>query len=316
MPKVSVIVPNYNHESFLEERLNSIFNQTYTDYEVILLDDNSTDQSAQILKQYALRPNVSHFVVNDQNSGSTFIQWKRGIDLAIGKYIWFAESDDVAEPDLLRKLVEALDNNPQAGVAFAQSLIIDADGNVINEDASWFGENDLKIEKGSIRCIKGLVALRKYFILQNGILNASAVCFRSDVFRAIPDRYTTFKYAGDWLIWVQLLALCDLCVVYEYLNKFRLHAEVSRIISRDKKIFFLIERYKIAITARSLVGHTKEVEDVLRNIFFAIAKRENLNRPWRRPQRRLIVELSEWDPFFMFRLLKYLIRRIFLKYFS
>ena len=91
---VSIIVPNYNHARFLPERLNSIFNQTFQDYEVILLDDASTDNSVEILNRYAANPKVSHFIVNQENSGSPFKQWKRGIDLARGEFVWIAESDD------------------------------------------------------------------------------------------------------------------------------------------------------------------------------------------------------------------------------
>ena len=64
MPKVSIIVPNYNHSKFLEKRLDSIFNQTYKDFEIILLDDCSTDDSLKILNEYVTRPNVSYLIVN------------------------------------------------------------------------------------------------------------------------------------------------------------------------------------------------------------------------------------------------------------
>ena len=65
MAEVSVIVPNYNHAAFLPKRLESIFNQTYQDFEVILLDDASTDTSVEVLSQYADHPKVTHFVVNE-----------------------------------------------------------------------------------------------------------------------------------------------------------------------------------------------------------------------------------------------------------
>ncbi len=85
-PLVSIIIPNFNHSRFLRERLESVFNQTFEDFEVILLDDASTDSSVEILEEYAKDPRVSHLVVNKENSGSPFRQWQRGIELSQGKY--------------------------------------------------------------------------------------------------------------------------------------------------------------------------------------------------------------------------------------
>ena len=102
---VSIIVPNYNHALYLRERLDSIFSQTFQDFEVILLDDNSSDSSIEVLKEYAAHPKVSHFIVNATNSGSPFIQWEKGLSLSKGKYIWIAESDDSCEITFLEKLL-------------------------------------------------------------------------------------------------------------------------------------------------------------------------------------------------------------------
>ncbi len=74
---VSVIVPNYNHASYLVARIESILNQTYQDFELILLDDCSTDDSREVLLKYKDNPKVTHLVFNEQNSGSPFIQWQK-----------------------------------------------------------------------------------------------------------------------------------------------------------------------------------------------------------------------------------------------
>ena len=95
---VSIIVPNYNYACYLNVRIASILNQSYTNYELILLDDASTDNSVEILEKYKDNPHVSHILVNEKNSGSPFQQWAKGISLARGKWIWIAEADDVAEP--------------------------------------------------------------------------------------------------------------------------------------------------------------------------------------------------------------------------
>ena len=77
-PLVSIIIPNYNHARYLKQRLESIFNQTYQNFEVIFLDDCSTDNSSDIIEQYKDNPHLSQIVVNETNSGSPFKQWNKG----------------------------------------------------------------------------------------------------------------------------------------------------------------------------------------------------------------------------------------------
>src|SRR6201984_3673791 len=117
MPTVSVIVPNYNHARFLRKRIESVLGQTFQDFELILLDDCSIDDSRAILSQYAGDPRV-RIDFNNVNSGSPFKQWNKGVRLARGKYVWIAESDDYADERLLERLVALLEANQEAAFAY------------------------------------------------------------------------------------------------------------------------------------------------------------------------------------------------------
>ena len=119
-PKVSVIVPNFNHARFLRKRIDSVLRQTYQDFELILLDDCSTDESRSILSDYAGDPRV-RIDFNEKNSGSTFKQWNKGVRLARGEYVWIAESDDYAGERLLEKLVAILATEPTVTLAYCRS---------------------------------------------------------------------------------------------------------------------------------------------------------------------------------------------------
>jgi glycosyltransferase involved in cell wall biosynthesis len=127
MPVVSVIVPNYNHARFLSQRLDSILAQTFKDYELIVLDDASTDNSREVIERYAAK-HPMRLVFNERNSGSPFAQWQKGAALATGKYLWIAESDDFADPNLLQTLISMLDQNPNVGLAYCQSRRVNAEG--------------------------------------------------------------------------------------------------------------------------------------------------------------------------------------------
>ena len=89
MPKVSVIIPNYNHAQFLEQRIQSVLDQTYQDFEIIYLDDASTDNSNEVFAKFANNSRI-RAIYNQTNSGSPFKQWNKGIRLAQGEYVWIA----------------------------------------------------------------------------------------------------------------------------------------------------------------------------------------------------------------------------------
>ena len=74
---VSVIIPNYNHARYLDERIQSVLNQTYQNFEVIILDDKSTDNSREVIEKYRAHPKIVHIIYNEINSGSTFRQWEK-----------------------------------------------------------------------------------------------------------------------------------------------------------------------------------------------------------------------------------------------
>ena len=135
MPTVSVIVPNYCHAPYLEQRIESILQQTFQDFELILLDDCSTDGSREILERYRNHPKVSGIFYNERNSGSPFKQWKKGLSKATGDYVWIAESDDFSSPCFLERCVRILDTRPDCSIVFTSSYIVDSHSRTIREEA-------------------------------------------------------------------------------------------------------------------------------------------------------------------------------------
>ena len=225
-PTVSVIIPNYNHAPYLKERIDSVLNQTYQDFEVIILDDCSPDNSVEVIEQYRSNPHVSHILINEQNTRNTFIQWERGISLAKGRYIWIAESDDVAEPQLLETLIGQLEQHPDASVAFCHSRLIDADGALLSEQ-----NTKNPAQPGQITIDDSCTFLR-HLLIFNYIYNASMAVFRRDVYdRANPD-YKQFRYCGDWHFWASVCAAGRVIEVYDMLSRFRQH---QRKVTEDSK---------------------------------------------------------------------------------
>jgi len=265
MPKVSVIVPNYNHARFLEQRLESIFNQTYQDFEVIFLDDASSDNSLDVFRKFADEPRVTT-VLNEKNSGSPFKQWNKGISLAQGEYIWIAESDDYAHPGLLEKLVDVLDDNPNVGVAYCQSWIVNENNEKICLSSNWIGKSDKQRWDHSF-INSGVDECKKYLSFENTIHNASAVVFRTKIGHRLVIADETMKLCGDWCFWIDKLIPSALAYIHEPLNYFRHHSQTVRSNSQSKLI---LEYYK-------LIKHVFEhihfsSEEVDRILDFAISK--------------------------------------------
>jgi glycosyltransferase involved in cell wall biosynthesis len=227
MPKVSVIIPNYNHARFLEQRIESILNQTFQDFEIIFLDDKSQDNSQEIFAKYANHPKISQAVFNDTNSGSTFKQWDKGFNLAIGEYIWIAESDDYANPTFLERLVQTLDADASVGLAYSQSWQVNENNVMISKMNWWTDDLDLyKWDKDYV--ISGKEECANYLALKNTIPNASAVLFRRCFITEIDSDITSCKLCGDWFFWIKILLKSDVAFIAEPLNYFRVHQNTVR----------------------------------------------------------------------------------------
>ena len=215
MKKVSIIMPNYNHAPFLRERLDSIFAQDYANKEVILLDDASTDGSKTVINEYAVRPEVKHVILNDANSGNTFIQWEKGLSLATGDYIWIAESDDVADSRLVSRLVGVLEQS-DAMIAFAHSEWIDEVGTIIprNRDKQW--KSDFVMD--------GVSFVKKYLLGYSHICNASAVLFRRSALGGVNmEQVKQYTASGDRLFWISIALQGKVAYVADMLSRFRQH---------------------------------------------------------------------------------------------
>jgi glycosyltransferase involved in cell wall biosynthesis len=129
-PLVSVGLFVYNGERFLEETLDSILNQTLTDFELIISDNASTDRTGEIAQAYAKRDDRIRYYRNEKNIGAGR-NIQRVCELATGKYFKWAAADDLLEPDFLRRCVEILESDPGCVVTQASTKQVDENGTFI-----------------------------------------------------------------------------------------------------------------------------------------------------------------------------------------
>lgn len=304
-PTVSVLVPNYNHALYLKRRIDSVLAQSYTDFELILLDDCSTDGSQEILRSYADNPHVTQILLNEQNSGSPFTQWEKGIKTARGKYIWIAESDDMADKYFLEFTVKGLEAYPEARVCCTGSYIIDSKGNpmAMNFDP-WEQDGDLYFYDSHSY-------LREHLLSKNSVYNASMVLFRKDgCLDGIDTRYRSMRYCGDWLFWIEQIRKGGIVEVHAKLNYFRKHT-ANTTAKGAENANSLAEIAYIRNKLYSLFGDTEAVAHDKCRFYRIVKQYPKITSERRRELLRMIAQEAHvtWRDYWKWKLLKWRYRQ-------
>jgi glycosyltransferase involved in cell wall biosynthesis len=277
---VSVIIPNYNHAIYLKQRINSVLDQTYQDLELIILDDSSTDNSREVLEHYRSHPKVSILLFNELNSGSTFKQWEKGIELAKGEWIWIAESDDYCENNFLENLVNNISLGEHVVISYCQSKVIDEKGQILG-DMLWHTDDLSKVRWRTNYYNNGKDEIKHYLLYKNTIPNASAVLFNKAAYLNTSDEYQKLKLTGDWMLWIQLLKQGNIVYSAKALNYFRTHSHTTRILDTyEKKKLRTVEEFKILKTIKKniedvpVVAFNKRLKDICYSYLHNTTKKE------------------------------------------
>ncbi len=224
--KVTAIIPNYNYANFIIERIDSILNQTYPIYELIILDDCSTDNSIQVIekkiKSIKDKKLQVKFLKNEKNSGCVFKQWRKGFEAATGDFIWIAEADDSAESTFVQELMKAFDDD-KVVLSYCDSARIDEKNQLIRYrsddlyDMCRCGDWNMNYVR------EGKKEIIDHLSVTNTILNVSSVIWRKADYQDIFTKAEEFKVAGDWYIYSQVLKTGRISFLAKSLNYYRKH---------------------------------------------------------------------------------------------
>lgn len=274
--KISVVVPNYNYAKFMHQRIYSILRQNYKLYELIILDDNSKDNSIKViddicnsLKEYI---NIKS-VYNTTNSGSAFKQWKKGMELATGDYVWIAEADDYCEAKLLRTLVNPIKKDKNVMISYSDTAFIDTFGNIILKSI----KPEIDIQKSGhwdkSYINNGLNEIKNYSYLNCTIANVSSAIIKNGDYEEYLKMSGKFKQAGDWLFYVNLISNGDIAYSNKVLNYYRVHGNnVSSMMNHQKHIDEINKIHKYYVEKFNLTN--KEIKMMKERINF-------LKRAWK-----------------------------------
>lgn len=280
-PLISVIIPNYCHAKFLDQRIMTVLGQTYKNLEVIILDDASPDDGASkaVIEKYRNNPYVCHIVYNEHNSGSTFKQWYKGLQLAKGEFCWIAESDDYCELDFLEKLLSSISNYPNVVFSTCSTQGVDERGNYLQR--SPFQEKSELLYRGGD-------FIHDKMMCGNGIWNASSTIFKLESAKEIDQQYMNFEVVGDRLFWIKLAEKGNVVSYNGFLNYCRLHNNRTSTIKtlkgitskEDFRVVRYLEKKGYVRFIERLIIRDKYLGDIDNTQFESEAIRKELTKLW------------------------------------
>ncbi|WP_338134420.1 glycosyltransferase [Cohnella candidum] len=236
--RVTAIVPNYNYAKYLPDRIDSILNQTYPIYELVLLDDGSSDGSRNWLQQFEADRHLRvKKKLSASNSGSVFKQWAKGINQAEGEFVWIAEADDLCSSRFLQEVMRGFHYDPDVVLSYSQSKQIDQRGDLLASDYLDY-TNELDRDKWKRAYIReGIHEIRDTLVVKNTIPNVSGAVFKNMDYSEILPRLPDYKIAGDWMFYVWLLQKGKISYVPAPLNMHRRHSN-SVTTSENKQLHY------------------------------------------------------------------------------
>lgn len=227
--KVSVIIPNYNYKRYIARRIDSVLRQTYPIYELIILDDCSSDDSVKIIKKKIMGVQAKHpeiiikIVENKKNSGKAINQWMKGFSQATGDYVWIAEADDLCSRRFLEEVMKGFDD-PKVVLSYTESMIINSYGLMIAPSFRWSRDKEKTGHYKNSYIEDGKKEIEEIMAIRCTVPNVSAVVFKNDKkYLEYLNDALRFSQVGDWYFYTMILGDGRISYNKKSLNRFRIH---------------------------------------------------------------------------------------------
>lgn len=255
--RVSVVIPNYNYGKYIASRIDSVVKQTYPIYELIVLDDCSTDNSVDVIEKKLEEIREKHpeieisFVKNKVNSGKAISQWKKGFELAKGDYVWIAEADDSCSKRFLEEAMKGFDD-PEVVLSYTESMLINGAGIMIAPNFRWSRDREKTGHYKKSYIKDGFREVEEIMAIRCTIPNVSAVVFKKeDRLMEYLDEAEKFTQVGDWYFYVRILDKGRITYNKKALNRFRIHGGSAT--NREQNHFDeVVEMHKFIAIKRNL----------------------------------------------------------------
>ena len=272
--KVTAVIPNYNYEKFICERIDSVLNQTYKISELIILDDVSKDNSVEVIEKKLEQIKKDYpdlpvkFIKNKKNSGNVFKQWAKCFEVSNCEYLWICEADDSASPYFLETIMKGFDNK-NVILSYSESLTMDENDKLLMSDLrEWI--DIYKCGKwNKSYTMSGEDEIKTTLCINNTIANVSSVVFRKKKeieYQKYLKVAEEFKLAGDWYFYVKVLEHGDISYNKKSLNYHRMHSKSVTLTTKNdlhyKEICriqdMILKKYNLSDKVKKLVLDRRE----------------------------------------------------------
>lgn len=196
MPTISVVIPAYNAERTILETVASVLQQTFSDFELIVIDDGSRDRTVELLQSIK----DERLKVFSYENGGLPVARNRGISRSTGEFITFVDADDLWTPDKLELQLAALQQHPEAGVAYSWTSCIDEQGELLFQYAPTFYEGNVYAQ----------------LLIGDFIYSGSNTMIRRQAIESAGEFDPTFKSCEDWDYWLRLAVRWPFVVVRKH----------------------------------------------------------------------------------------------------
>ncbi len=258
-PLVSVVIPVFNAQAYIAEAVESILAQTYTHFELILIDDASTDGTLEILQRYAAQDARIRLLINERNLNIT-PTLNRGLQEARGELIARMDADDISLPDRLEKQVAFLQSHPEIGLISGRALAIDAKGEVIPDEFSLIRE-------------PGVIRWLLHFTCP---ITHPAVMGRLDLFLQAGGYDPEIPFAEDYALWQKMSTFTNLSNLEDFLIKKRAHNQSIGVTRRETMMHshMLVQQRAISV----LLNRPVDLEEIrgLRNLSKSVPPKDSI----------------------------------------
>lgn len=293
--KVSILIPAYNHAQFIRACLDSVVQQTYQDWEAIVIDDGSSDETPSIIQEYAKKDKRIQF--KRQENAGVVITCKRALDIAKGKYANFLASDDKFTKQRLERLVPVLDAQPSTCLVCSDVYGMNADGKI--NQKLMLPQFKMFIQKNNGKVFAGL--------LEQNFIYSVATLFRRSIATEVGGIDETIPFLEDWSLWLRMTENHTIEYIDEPLACYRQHNQnatknVQRTYEAMRKTFHQYVRrlsftQRLLVTARVLARYNFEegsqyeiTQDRIsaKKSYFLAMLRQPLNTSYRQAWSRLL----------------------------
>lgn len=277
---ISIVTASYNYENYIRETIESVLCQTYKNWELIIVDDGSKDNSLEVIREYCDKDSRIKLFTHENNSNKGLAQTvKYGIALSNGKYIAFLESDDTITPDYLEKKAKVISENSDISLIFN-------DVNIFGYEEKVKGFEDYKRRRHEILSSKIYPAnVLKDMRNFNLISTFSSVMVRKDILENL-DFNSPIKAALDYYLWFQVVQKNDVFYIDEMLTNWRMHKDsYSKELKKPKNREIL----DLELLKNRFILYKNPIKKCMRNFFVYLIFFKKECVKWHPKERLLVV---------------------------